>query len=65
LPLKENSMLYRSNLEKMYLVYIHPLFEYACEFWDNCGIGYSDKLEKLQLDAARIELVIESTERNY
>jgi hypothetical protein len=21
---------------------------------DNCGIGYSDKLEKLQLDAARI-----------
>ena len=44
----------RSNLEKMYLVYIRPLFEYACEVWDNCGIGYSDKLEKLQLDAARI-----------
>jgi hypothetical protein len=22
--------------------------------WDNCGIGYSDKLEKFQLDAARI-----------
>jgi hypothetical protein len=38
----------------MYLVYIRPLFEYACEVWDNCGIGYSDKLEKLQLDAARI-----------
>ena len=44
----------RSNLEKMYLVYIRPLFEYACEVWDNCGIGYSDKLEKLQLDSARI-----------
>ena len=44
----------RSNLEKMYLVYIRPLFEYACEVWDNCGIGYLDKLEKLQLDAARI-----------
>jgi hypothetical protein len=44
----------RSNLEQMYLVYIRPLFEYACEVWDNCGIGYSDKLEKLQLDAARI-----------
>jgi hypothetical protein len=28
--------------------------EYACEVWDNCGIGYSDKLEKLLLDAARI-----------
>ena len=38
----------------MYLVYIRPHFEYACEVWDNCGIGYSDKLEKLQLDAARI-----------
>jgi hypothetical protein len=48
------SCLNRSNLEKLYLVYIRPLFEYACEIWDNCGIGYSDKLEKLQLDAARI-----------
>ena len=44
----------RSNLEKMYLVYIRPLFEYACEVWDNCGIGYSDKLENIKLDAARI-----------
>jgi hypothetical protein len=31
-----------------------PVFKYACEVWDNCGIGYSDKLENLQLDAARI-----------
>ena len=38
----------------MYLVYIRPLLEYACEVWDDCGIGYSDKLEKIQLDAARI-----------
>ena len=52
--LKLKFSLNRSNLEKMYLVYIRPLFEYACEVWDNCGIGYSDKLEKLQLDAARI-----------
>jgi hypothetical protein len=43
----------RSNLEKMYLVYIR-LFEYACKVWDNCGIGYSEKIEKLQLDAPRI-----------
>jgi hypothetical protein len=28
--------------------------EYACEIWDNCGVSYSTKLEKLQLDAARI-----------
>jgi hypothetical protein len=43
----------RSNLEKMYLVYIR-LFEYACKVWNNCGIGYSEKIEKLQLDAHRI-----------
>jgi hypothetical protein len=42
------------NLEKMYLAYIRPLFEYACEVWNNCRIGYSYKLEKLQIDAARI-----------
>jgi hypothetical protein len=35
-------------------VYIIPLFEYACELWDNCGIGNSYKLEKLPLEAARI-----------
>jgi hypothetical protein len=35
-------------------VYIRPLFEYACELWDNCGIGNSQKLEQLQLEAARI-----------
>jgi hypothetical protein len=28
--------------------------EYVCEIWDNCGVCYSTKLEKLQLDAARI-----------
>ena len=44
----------RQNLGKRYLVYIHPIFEYACEIWDNCGVCYSTKLEKLQLDAARI-----------
>jgi len=35
-------------------VYIRPPFEYACELWDNCGIGNSQKLEQLQLEAARI-----------
>ena len=26
--------------------YLHsPRFEYSCEVWDNCRIGYSDKLE--------------------
>ena len=44
----------RTNLDKLYLVYIRPFFEYACELWDNCGIGNSQKLEQLQLEAARI-----------
>ena len=44
----------RTNLDKLYPVYIRLLFEYACELWDNCGIGNSQKLEQLQLEAARI-----------
>ena len=35
----------RQNLE---------IFEYACEIWDNCGTCNSNKLEKLQLNTARI-----------
>jgi hypothetical protein len=38
----------RTNLDKLYLLYIRPLFEYACELWDNCGIRISQKLEQLQ-----------------
>ena len=44
----------RTNLDNLYLVYIRPLFEYACELWDKCGIGNSQKLEQLQLKDARI-----------
>jgi hypothetical protein len=44
----------RKNLEKLYLVYIRPIFEYASEVWDNCGVGNSNKLDQLQLEAARI-----------
>jgi hypothetical protein len=43
-----------SRTNKLYLVYIRPHFEYACELWDNCGIGNSQKLGQLQLEAARI-----------
>ena len=35
-------------------MYIRPLFEYACELWDDWGIGNSQKLEQLQLEDARI-----------
>ena len=45
----------RKNLEKLYLIFIRPIFEYACEVWDNCGVGNSNKLDQLQLvEAARI-----------
>ena len=44
----------RQNLEKLHLVYIRPIFEYACEVWDNCGTCHSNKSEKIQLEAARI-----------
>jgi hypothetical protein len=44
----------RKNLEKIYLIYIRPIFEYACEVWDNCGVSNSCKLERLQLEAARM-----------
>ena len=38
----------------MYLVYIRPLLEYACEVWDNCNKSSENKLENVQLQAARI-----------
>jgi hypothetical protein len=44
----------KQNLEKLYLIYIRPIFEYACEVWDNCGISNSCKLEILQMKVARI-----------
>ena len=39
---------------KLYLVFITPIFEYASEVWDNCGIGHSNNFETLKLKAARI-----------
>ena len=44
----------KQNVGKLYLIYIRPIFEYACEVWDNCGVFDSCKLETLQLKAARI-----------
>jgi hypothetical protein len=44
----------RKNLEKLYLIYIQPIFEYTCEVWDNRGVSNSFKSERLQLEAARI-----------
>ena len=47
-------ILCRNNLNKIYLSYILPLLEYSCELWDGCCARDADKLERLQLEAARI-----------
>ena len=44
----------RHFLETMYLIFIRPLLEYAGEVWDNCTLADSERLEKIQLEAARI-----------
>ena len=44
----------RSTLNKLYCAYIRPLLEYASEVWDGCNQNDSNRLEKLQLNAARI-----------
>ena len=47
-------ILKREILEKNYLTFIRPLLEYSCEVWGNCSQTNNDRLEKLQLEAARI-----------
>ena len=47
-------ILKREILEKNYLTFIRSLLEYSCEVWDNCSQTDNDRLEKLQLEAARI-----------
>ena len=41
-------------LNKLYLTYIRPLLEYASEVWGGCSITDSNRIEKVQLHAARI-----------
>ena len=45
-------ILNRTFFNKIYLTYILPLLEYACELWDGCSSRDADKLELLQLEAA-------------
>jgi hypothetical protein len=42
-------------LARIYLISFRPMFEYACELWDGCSQQDSDNLEKLQIEAGRIE----------
>ncbi|XP_071149550.1 uncharacterized protein [Mytilus edulis] len=44
----------RKYLQTIYLSFIRPLFEYTDIIWDNIPDYLSDKLENMQLEAARI-----------
>jgi hypothetical protein len=41
-------------LSNMYLTFIRPVLEYACEVWHGCYERDIEKLEKIQLEATRI-----------
>jgi hypothetical protein len=43
----------RNNLSKICVPYILPLLAYACELWDERCSRNIDKLNQLQLEAAR------------
>jgi hypothetical protein len=44
----------RSSLDTLYKVKIRPVIEYANVVYDNCSVRLSNKLERLQLQSARI-----------
>ena len=44
----------RQYLENIYITFIRPILEYGSEVWDNCGAVNSDRLKKVQTEAARI-----------
>ena len=44
----------REFLSNMYITFIRPTMEYASEVWDNLTQFDADRLEKFQLEAARI-----------
>ena len=44
----------RKKLSKLYTSFIRPTLEYASIVWDGCSVQDAEKLEKVQLSAARI-----------
>ena len=44
----------KQALSNIYLTFIRPVLVYACEVWDGCSERDIKKLEKIQLEAARI-----------
>jgi hypothetical protein len=44
----------KQALSNIYLTFIRPVLEYACEVWDGCDERDIEKFEKIQLETARI-----------
>ena len=44
----------KDTLNKLYCTYIRPLLEYGSEVWNGCSINDTNRLEQIQLNAARI-----------
>ena len=44
----------RATLNKIYTTFILPTLEYASKVWDGCTLADSERLEKVQFEAARI-----------
>ena len=44
----------RIPLNRMYLSYIRPILEYADVLWDGCSNENESRIEKVQLEAARL-----------
>ena len=44
----------KRTLSNIYITFIRPVIEYACEVWDGCSERDCEKIEKIQLEAARI-----------
>ena len=46
--------IHRRTLNQIYIPFLRPRLEYASSFWDNCYQLEKSKLEKIQLETARI-----------
>lgn len=51
---KVKYLLPKEILNKLYCTYIRPILEYASEVWDGCNLTDANRLEQVQMIAARI-----------
>lgn len=54
----------RESLIKIYFAFIRPVLEYGDVVWDNCTDEQSNLLESIQIEAARLLLVLDETHLN-